>query len=205
MFTTAFGRTLRDGICWHRENPAWLPLSFATCDPSPCAQTARPTFQSHLFPSTRLALSRLRGLLAVPPVLAPRQNSARRRDPFPDGPTAPRSAAAESTNLHRRRPGIHQCVPRPGCWDAHYIDVYPQWNIKLPDQVDRNALQLHRQGDLILAGAFHVGELLPVAAAPVAPSLRVLKPGQRPAATSPCSRQQIHQPGNTRETTAILL
>lgn len=77
---------------------------------------------------------------------------------------------------------------------------------QLPGQVDRNALQLNRQGDLILAGAFHVGEcscrlLLP----PVAASLRVLKPGQRPTATSSCSRQQTLQPGHTRETTAILL
>ena len=113
--------------CSYSKSPtvtvAYNPACIQTrriCHPRPfsCAQTARPTCQCHLFPSTRLALSRLRsarGLLAVPPVLAPRQNSARRLEGaglLPRGPTATPHIESPS---HRYPATPAQChLPSPG-------------------------------------------------------------------------------------------
>lgn len=85
--------------CSYSKSPtvtvAYNPACIQTrriCHPRPfsCAQTARPTCQCHLFPSTRLALSRLRAVCSPCRLCWLRARTVpegwRVRDSFPEGP-----------------------------------------------------------------------------------------------------------------------
>jgi hypothetical protein len=136
-----FSQRLRRGSRWQAARGA-SAAAVERChrDPSPGAQTARPTFQSHRVPSTRLALSRLRAVCSPCRLCWLRARTVpegcEARDSFPDGPTALRSAAAESIDLdlHRRRPA-KPMRPSPRLLGASHLDVYPQWNVRLPGQL----------------------------------------------------------------------
>jgi hypothetical protein len=106
----------------------------------------------------------------------------------------PQRLALNPLNQPSSSPSLAQVA---GC--VHYIDMYPQRNIKLAGQLDRNALHLHihDRGGLYLVGAFHVGKLLPFAFAaclmcPVARLVRAQRPPHHR------SEQQSLHPGNIR-------
>lgn len=89
----------------------------AICHPRPfsCAQTARPTCQCHLFPSTRLALNRLRAVCSPCRLCWHRARTVpegwRVRDSFPEGPTT--TPHIESTLSSLPCPATCLC---PGYW-----------------------------------------------------------------------------------------
>lgn len=106
--------------------------------PFSCAQTARPTCQSHLFPSTRLALSRLRAVCSPCRLCWLRARTVpegwRARDSFPDGPTTTPHIESTLSSLPCHLPPCHPAFARATGY-AHCSDVYPQWNSQLADSL----------------------------------------------------------------------